>query len=257
MVVGLETFRAHFAPHRDQFTLIGGAAASEWFDQAGLPFRATKDLDIVLILEALDDEFLRRFWDFIGQGRYQRKRRSDGARAYYRFAKPEVADYPSMLELFSRPSERLLPADGQEIIPIPPEEDASSLSAILMDEGYYRIVRGFREELDGLPLVAPPGIIVLKARAWLDLTRRRNEGKPVKAEDIRKHRNDVFRLSVLLPVGASFALPPSVAEDFRSFLDSFPPESDQWRDIANAVKATTRLGDPSEVLGQLKEAFQM
>ena len=82
MVVGLNTFRAHFARHRDQFTLIGGAAAPEWFDRAGLPFRATKDLDIVLMLEALDDQFLRRFWDFVRQGRYLQKQRSDGARGY-------------------------------------------------------------------------------------------------------------------------------------------------------------------------------
>jgi hypothetical protein len=32
MVKGLQRFRDAFAAHRDQFTLIGGAAASEWFE---------------------------------------------------------------------------------------------------------------------------------------------------------------------------------------------------------------------------------
>jgi hypothetical protein len=38
---------------------------------AGLAFRATKDLDIVLYVEALDAEFVRAFWDFVRGGGYE------------------------------------------------------------------------------------------------------------------------------------------------------------------------------------------
>jgi hypothetical protein len=33
--------------------------------ELGAPFRATKDLDIVLIIEALDSTFGKTFWKFI------------------------------------------------------------------------------------------------------------------------------------------------------------------------------------------------
>lgn len=255
MVNGLARFREVFAPHTDQFTLIGGAAASEWFDQAGLPFRATKDLDVVLLLESLDDDFLGTFWGFVQEGGYQTKQRSDGSRGYYRFAKPSSPDYPWMLELFARRADNLVLLEGQEIIPIPPEEDASSLSAILMDPDYYRVVTEFREVLGGLPLLSPAGLILLKARAWLDLTARRERGEKVKMEDIKKHRNDVFRLGFLLAADSLYGVPPQVHEDFERFLDFHPPTAEVWREIKPAVAPTSRLADQDGIIGLLRQAF--
>jgi hypothetical protein len=57
MVTGVDRFRAHFVDHEHQYVLIGGAACELIMDDAGLDFRATKDLDIVLIVEALDPAF--------------------------------------------------------------------------------------------------------------------------------------------------------------------------------------------------------
>jgi hypothetical protein len=56
MVKGLNIFRDRFRQFEGSFTLIGGAACDEWFTAQGLPFRATKDLDIVLIIEVLAPE---------------------------------------------------------------------------------------------------------------------------------------------------------------------------------------------------------
>ena len=52
MVRKLDVFREYFAGHADQFLLIGGTAATLAMEEAGLEFRATKDLDIVLHIEA-------------------------------------------------------------------------------------------------------------------------------------------------------------------------------------------------------------
>ena len=255
MVNGLKRFREAFASHQDQFTLIGGAAASEWFAQAGLSFRATKDLDVVLLLESLDDGFLRTFWAFVREGGYQTKQRSDGSRGYYRFMKPVVTDFPWMLELFARQADDLVIAEDQEIVPIPPGEDASSLSAILMDPDYCRVVMEYREVVGGLPLLSPAGLIALKARAWLDLAARRERGEQVKMEDIKKHRNDVFRLSLLLAADARFAVPQRVQDDLGRFLDAHPPASDVWREITAAVERTARIEEPSEAIQTLRQAF--
>jgi hypothetical protein len=59
MVKGLEVFRDYFAGQADQFVLIGGTAATLAVADAGLAFRATKDLDIVLHIEALTSDFPR------------------------------------------------------------------------------------------------------------------------------------------------------------------------------------------------------
>ncbi len=57
MVRGLEIFQERFAACVDQYVLIGGTAASLTMEEAGLEFRATKDLDIVLHVEALTPAF--------------------------------------------------------------------------------------------------------------------------------------------------------------------------------------------------------
>ena len=62
MVKGLDLFRKFFASYSSQYVLIGGTAASLAMEEAGLEFRSTKDLDIVLYMEALNPEFGRAFW---------------------------------------------------------------------------------------------------------------------------------------------------------------------------------------------------
>jgi hypothetical protein len=49
MVKGLTLFRERFLPFQGLMTLIGGAACDEWFTTNGLTFRATNDLDLVII----------------------------------------------------------------------------------------------------------------------------------------------------------------------------------------------------------------
>ena len=103
MVKGLDVFQEHFAAHSDQFILIGGTAATLVMEQAGLDFRATKDLDIVLHIEALTPAFGTTFWTFIETGGYEIREASDtGKPLLYRFQKPADANYPFMLELFCR-----------------------------------------------------------------------------------------------------------------------------------------------------------
>ena len=47
MVNGLKYFLAQLAGFETHFILIGGTACDLWMSESGLPFRATKDLDIV------------------------------------------------------------------------------------------------------------------------------------------------------------------------------------------------------------------
>jgi hypothetical protein len=83
--------------------------------------------------------------------------------------------------------------------------------------------------VDGIPLLGEAGIIPFKAKAWLDLSARRDAGEKVDERDIKKHRNDVARLLQLLAADARYALPDTVRADMKSFAaeleaDDFDPK---------------------------------
>lgn len=56
MVKGLDVFREHCAGFEEQYVLIGGAACDVLFTSNASNFRATRDLDMVLIVEASEDD---------------------------------------------------------------------------------------------------------------------------------------------------------------------------------------------------------
>lgn len=101
MIKGLQVFESHFQHYKGQYILIGGSACDLLMDEAGLGFRATRDLDLVLCAEALNEEFVKHFWDFVHAGGYTIRQKSSGDKCFYRFAKPELQEYPYMLEIFS------------------------------------------------------------------------------------------------------------------------------------------------------------
>ena len=149
---GLDVFRAWFADYPDQYILIGGTAATLAMEEAGLDFRATKDLDVVLHVEALTPAFGETFWRFIEAGGYEIRQASDtGKPAFYRFQKPTDNSFPVMVELFSRAPDSLRPIENGQLTPIPFDEAVSSLSAILLDDAYYAFIMAGRREIDGLP----------------------------------------------------------------------------------------------------------
>lgn len=219
MIIGLEKFREHFAGHENQYAIIGGAACDMLFDAAGLPFRATKDIDMVLSVEVVDAAFGKKFKAFLDAGGYQARERGDGKKQFYRFHKPTDKNFPFMIELFSRKPETLtLPKDAA-ITPIPVDEDVVSLSAILLDDGYYEAIQSAKQVMDGVTVVDETLLIPFKARAFLDMSDRVQKGEKIDAKNIKKHRNDVFRLAQLLPRDASIKFAEPILKDLRRFLE--------------------------------------
>jgi hypothetical protein len=228
MVVGLDRFRKHFADFADQYVLIGGTATFLVLDEAGLDARMTRDLDIVLCVEALDSVFVKAFWTFVQAGGYQNRQRSTGKKVFYRFDKPADLSYPARLELFSRNLADLLLKDGSHLTPIPMAEDVSSLSAILLDSDYYEFLHARKRNIEGVPVVGEECLIPLKARAWLDLTARKKAGEHIDSRDIKKHRNDIFRLYQLLRPDLHIEIPESIKADIGQFFTELKqqPEPD-------------------------------
>ena len=252
-VVGLDRFRAHFADYADQYVLIGGAAAFLALEEAGFSPRATKDLDLVLCAEALRSEFVTAFWDFVEEGGYQHRLRSTEQPVFYRFEKPQASGFPAMLELFSRRPEGLEPRAGGRLTPIPAGQEVASLSAILLDPDYYGFLHEHTREHQGVSVATELGLIPLKARAWLDLTRRRREGEDISSQDIKKHRGDVLRLYQLLLPGERVTLPSAVGEDLAAFLRLMDTEADE-----NLLRNLGMQGiTVPEITGALRSVFQL
>jgi hypothetical protein len=68
-----------------------------------------------------------------------------------------------MLELISRTPEGLNIAEGSTLTPLPIDEEAASLSAVLLDEDHYAFLESMVHALDGIPLLDEAGIILQKA----------------------------------------------------------------------------------------------
>ena len=252
MVKGLELFREHFAAVNDQYVLIGGTAATVAMGEVGLDFRATKDLDIVLHIEALSPLFGTAFWAFVERGGYEICQASaTGKPVLYRFQKPTNPAFPAMLELFCRSPDGIQIAEGKQLTPIPFEEAVASLSAILLDDEYYALIIAGRKNIDGLPWIGVEELIPLKARAWLDLSVRKAEGQKVDDKDIRKHANDIIRLSQLLAPDTRIPLAAKIAADLKRFLDQLAADgSYDPKSIRIDLKIT-------EVLDRVRRAYEL
>jgi hypothetical protein len=216
---GLDVFQARFAAFGDSYALIGGAACHLIFEDAGLAFRATKDLDIVLCAQVVDAGFAQALWAFIQDGGYEIRQRADGKPTYYRFAKPANADFPYMLEIFARPPATLALTPDQTIIPVPVEDGQQSLSAILLDEDYFSLLRGMIRRIDGVSVLDEYALIPFKAKAWLELSDRRDAGEAVDRLTVVKHLRDVFRLMAVLVPGRRLTLPEQIRNDIADFCD--------------------------------------
>jgi hypothetical protein len=249
MVRGLDRFREQFRAYAGQYVLIGGAACDLVMEEAGLEFRATKDLDIVLCVEALHASFVRAFWEFVRSGKYQVQQSATGERRYYRFLKPENHEYPFMLELFSRKPEIMDLAEDSHLTPIPVDEDVSSLSAILLNDCYYTFLHSGKRTIEDVTVVGPEHLIPLKARAWLDLTRRREAGESIDAKSIAKHKNDVFRLYRVIDPAFKTGVPNEIHEDMGAFLDAMKSESVDLKNLG--IKGQNL----ESILGELRRMY--
>jgi hypothetical protein len=220
----LDGFKAWFSGYEEQYAIIGGAACDLLLSEGGLDFRVTRDIDVVLIVESLTPAFGARFWEYITNAGYEHRNKSTGEPQFYRFMNPRNGEFPYMIELFSRRMKALSLPDDAVLTPLPLDGELSSLSAILMDDDYYRFLQGGRIRIDGIPILDAAHIIPLKAKAWLDLSARKAAGENVDSKNIRKHKNDVFRMSGLLTPETRVQISGSIKNDISAFVSAVGSE---------------------------------
>jgi len=245
VVNGIDIFRDRLGQYNDQFAIIGGTACSILFHKSNLEFRSTYDFDIVVIMETLNSSFAKAFWDFIHEGGYAIQERSSGIPVFYRFSRPSNDTFPRMIELFSRIPDGFHLYKNSELIPIHISDEVSSLSAILLDDDYYSFLKSGIAIVENLPVLKAEYLVPFKIKAWLDLTERKICGQAIDSKDIRKHRNDVFRIVPLLTFTKTIKVPDSIKADIESFLEK----------MRNETIELNRLGIPNRSLQSILELY--
>lgn len=258
MVRGIDVFKSAFADYAGNYVIIGGTACESHEDRVGLTPRATKDIDIILIVEALSHEFVSRFWTFIKDGGYTEKHVGENGNEplhqYYRFKNPADASYPAQIELFSRSLGIFDLPEDMHITPIPTDADLSSLSAILMDDDYYLYTISHSSVEDGVHIANVESLIALKCKAYLEMNAIKAAGGSADTRHIKKHRNDVFRMVAAVPMAAgTFDIPIAIYEEIQKFCEMVAndmPDQNLIKDMG------LRRGSPQQLFDRLKSMFE-
>ena len=200
MVNGMESFRTKFIDYPDCYTVIGGAACDILMSEADVPFRATKDIDMILLLEDRYQDFAKVFWEYIKEGGYRCGWKNSKDVHFYRFTDP-VPGYPVQIELFSRFPDYHLRTDSG-IIPIHINDDISSLSAILLNDDFYGFMMQGRRNIDGISVLDASYLIPF----------------------MKKHKYDVFRLLEIVTPDETVKVIGMVKDSINAFLDRIQEE---------------------------------
>lgn len=249
MVAGFESFREHFKGYEDCYTIIGGTACDILMSEAAVDFRATKDIDMIVLIENRFEEFASLFWEYIKKGEYRCGWKKSDVPHFYRFTEPKTKEYPKMIELFSRRPDFQLDNVASELTPLPVSDEISSLSAIMLDDNYYSLMLEGRDIIDGVSVLKAEYLILFKAKAWLDLKRRKAEGIHVNDKDLRKHKNDVFRLYSIVEPEAKIVVSEAVKEEMDMFISAMRSEEIRLHDLH--IEGITL----EDLLDRLKEMF--
>jgi hypothetical protein len=194
-IQGLDHFADYFKEVNEQFVIVGGVASALLMDAAGQEFRKTVDIDLVIIAN-LSDSFTTRLSKYIKEAGYKIQEGKLGKPTFYRFREPSKSDYPFQIEIFSSNQNQIKLIDGQHIIPIDMPEGEGQLSAILLEDEYFQLIKNNRKTIGKHSIATEAAIIPLKARAYNDISDRGGDSREAK-----KHRNDVMKLALNLEEG--------------------------------------------------------
>lgn len=227
-------FCSHFAGHEESFVLIGGSACSCWYADSPTSFRGTRDIDVVIVVEALNREFVDLLVSYLRGNGYASwvRHPHDGPakRVMYRFVNPANRQAAAQIELLSRSGEIRRIESMQRAVPLKAEGEYTGLSGIVLDDAYYDFIRTQRQTVMGCPVLSLPALVLLKIKAFLNLgaaaaaAAAPPQGSDSAADNCKKHRNDVFfMLATMEPelYATPIPLAPALMEDLSSFTAQF------------------------------------
>ncbi|GHT36386.1 hypothetical protein AGMMS49574_28030 [Bacteroidia bacterium] len=238
-MAGIDKIREYLGGFNSNYVIIGGTACNLNLEDADLQGRATKDIDMIVVCEAINIEYVRQFWAFIKAGGYkvcQIDTKNGMKRSFYRFIEPTDVSFPAYIELFSRIPDGIQILEGVHIIHFNMEEEyLSSFSAILMDDDYYHYAVEHSREIEGIQVLDKDALIVLKAKAYLNNKKRKSKGQQVHQDDIDKHKKDIYRLSFLFSGEERYNVSDDIKAALMNFLAELQNDPISTKAIAKAM----------------------
>ena len=251
---GLDKFREAFKDFSENYVIIGGTACDITMTGTEVRPRATHDIDMIIVVERMTPQYGERFWQFIREAGYrpEKSKAKEGESPkyeMYRFVDGNPG-YPEMIELLSRHPDVLGEPKVLVIEPLPIDGEQSSLSAIIMDDDYYRFTIEHSRLTDDIRHADSAALIALKARAYLNLLQDKQNGKHVNSKDIKKHRSDVLK-NVVIMTEDEIPAPASIVECIKEFVMSI---RNDWAELANPLAKS--LDQNTEFVDALLEQLE-
>ncbi len=243
---GFDHFCDYLNGLEEYYVIIGGGAASILMDDEGLEFRATKDVDLVVLTRSKD--LNERILAYVKDGGYNSKESTSSLPRYYRFQKPTKAECPKMIEIFARNELGFELENDQHIVPIT-DPKADKLSAILLDDEYFDLIRqNIVTSVSGIPLINALANICLKARAHRELFERKRAGdNTVDEKAVQKHLRDIWRLAVTLTGEETISLAGMPEKDIGAAIGKLEKlTEEQFKQVME--KTPAKFSDVMEVL---------
>ena len=136
-----------------------------------------------------------------------------------------------MMELFSKKPINFELKSDSGLTPIHLDESIVSLSAMLLNDAYYdSLVKGKRT-VDGYSVIEIETVIILKIKAWLDLRKRKEAGEQVDSKNIKKHKNDVFRLLANVTPSSRVVTAEIIQSDIKQFIELINEDKPDLKNI--------------------------
>jgi hypothetical protein len=124
----------------------------------------------------------------------------------------------------------------------------------LLEDDYFKLIKLTMQKIKGLPVASTEVVMALKCRAFNDLTDRKAAGDPTaNADEIRKHRNDILRLSQALPQQSRVRLEGLPETHMRRFLAEIAKMS--VLELRQLFKQFSVTGDPTAWVEEMRDRF--
>ena len=115
-----------------------------------------------------------------------------------------------------------------------------------MNDAFYQLLIDGKKVVDGYSVLGLEYLILFKIRAWLDLSDRVTGGETIDSNDVKKHKNDVFRLFPFIAPTTIIPVEADIKKDVDLFLKRIPADPPDLRN----------LGIRSITLDQVLETIQ-
>ena len=136
-----------------------------------------------------------------------------------------------MIELFSKlPNEFGLSFNGG-LTPIHIDDSIVSLSAILLNDDYYNLLLKGKSTVDGFSLIEIETVILFKIKAWLDMKERKEVGDDIDTKNIKKHKNDVFRLLANVSPESRIEVSEEIQNDVMKFIEQLKEDKPDLKNL--------------------------